>query len=406
MRRKYRMGPAMRTRGGFINSPTRVSPGVGTVVGDISKKIVSVAINRGSEKAFEFAVKSGVSPDIATPIISMATDFVTNQIAKVVSSPGNLALPGLSPSVKNRMPARELGLGVKATAYALKGKAKLMRGMNVARSTIVSSIGNTLGVTSTSQYGRQLCTLLGDAATAFVVTNNTTSISNAATDLFSGSTLAWKMQPAYVSVKYAFSNMDRVTAVIDLYDCLAAQDMTNITGSLWDPVSTFIRAQSQYTSLQGSVSVDDLDVTPMKNYYFGKYWNILKKTTIYLAPGETHEHTFTMNGMYALSRARIDSNATFFKGVTYCPMAIIKSCPIRDSGGTNAVTLGTPDIIFTAIIKQGYRGQLVTPITRRESAVLPNTLVGIQNIRLVNNPQEVEAGDTSNIDTTADRTNE
>lgn len=296
-----------------------------------------------------------------------------------------------------------IGKGMTASKFNFKGKAKPLRGNDVSRFRTFGVHGST--ISRTTLFGLQAAndklmksTGLGypghiDCLTA---QNNLFGSTNAINDYF--------LQLDRLKVTTVYHNMDRVTVRMDLYDIIYKKD--NATedndGTVMTPTAIWNKALTKVTS--GTSQTNSFpDITPYNLPYFNNYFRILKKHTVYLAPGYSHTHTFTSSGHYPYRETRLyQTSLQGLAGLTYNPMVVVKSAPVRDAADQN-ISLGTPDVIFGTTFQADWSGRANALRLTNIENTFDSTIV-TENVRIADDPNiaSTDAAGQSNTDTTPD----
>jgi len=285
------------------------------------------------------------------------------------------------------------------------GKGRLLRGKNMAHLRLVQNHShNHTGTVYGHAHWSSTEARLSKPELIHAMQNLFGSGSTGPT----GTINSFLLQPTFSVQITDFHNIDRVTAFMTIYECLASCDMpeNQVEGGDSpggnDVLSVLTRSQSalRWSTASGTLSIEDLDMTP-SNSYFKKFWRVMSVKRVALEPGTTYRHVYIQKGYYPCRETKFVTGNYYFKGISKQTLLRFESAPVRDSGAA-APTKGTPDVISTTQSKCFWLGELVAPRIRYESSELSSTIVGYQNVVQEQNPQDVLSGDPVNKDITED----
>lgn len=395
-------------RGGFSYSPRRAyNVNIGGPLG----RVGSFVVNRYGEPVGR-AIKDKVfetADNIAGNVINkiqntklFGSRTSTNQYVPLPNVMTRTGRPGRPKSPSTGVVS--IGKGMTATSFAFKGKAKTIYGNDVSRFRTYTVHGSSVNANNTT-FGlqQQSCKLIktnshpypaqGDFLTAM---QNLFGASDNVNEYF--------LQLQKLKVTMVFHNMDRVTVKMDLYDIVFDKDNSNTDADLtsMNPGDIWNKALTKITS--GTAPNNTFpDSTPYNLPYFNNYYRILKRHVIYLAPGYSHTHTFESSGHYPFRETRLYQNGILgMKGMSYAPMLVVKSAPVRDANDNN-VSLGTPDIIFATTVQADWVGKSNALRLMNVENTFDSTIV-MENVRPADSAQIVATSSTeqTNNDSTAD----
>jgi len=152
---------------------------------------------------------------------------------------------------------------------------------------------------------------------------NTTDVSAAGADTNPGGCMVTHME-----LNYALQNLMSIPYNVDIYECVAARDMTS-NDSFGTPQKAWKELLSDTTGFQSGITggftptVDTYGLTPTDAPNFGKHWKITSKTRVYLTAGQCT--SFTVRARPYFHRNDKASQITARKGITKMVMLVIAS---------------------------------------------------------------------------------
>ena len=166
---------------------------------------------------------------------------------------------------------------------------------------------------------------------------------------------------------FEFVNMVQTQAEIDIYEVIS-----KITKPAY--VSPATDWQTGMTAQEGpgvyTIS-SALRSCPTESKAFNMTWKIIKKTTIELAPGELHKHTFVFK-----PKRQLDTEYYYtynqIKGITGAIMMVFRGTPVDAVRGLSLGSVQQSPIKISGWYKRTYK--------TRELALLPRNNVFINNI--------------------------
>lgn len=138
--------------------------------------------------------------------------------------------------------------------------------------------------------------------------------------------------------KIMYTNASSASAVLDLYDIVCKNDCDIFANDAWTA------GVAMETSIPaGTPPVNVLGIKPWHSQRFNEFFKVVKKTTVNLTAGASHQHNVSLKLNVIMKEQRARENVCY-RGITHATIAVVKGVPVCDDGDV-------PRLVSTAPIK-------------------------------------------------------
>lgn len=138
--------------------------------------------------------------------------------------------------------------------------------------------------------------------------------------------------------KIMYTNASSASAILDLYDIVCKQDCDLFADAAWSD------GVNMETSLPaGTPPYKVLGIKPWHSQRFNEFYTVVKKTTVNLTAGASHQHSVSIKPNAIIKEQRVREN-TAYRGLSYVTIAVVKGVPVCDDADV-------PRLVSTAPIR-------------------------------------------------------
>lgn len=147
--------------------------------------------------------------------------------------------------------------------------------------------------------------------------------------------------------KSIYTNASSASCVMDIYDIVTKQDNDLDARNAW------LDGVAMETSLPaGTPPVNVLGVKLWHSQRFNEFFKVVKKTSVNLTPGASHQHNISLKPNLILKEQRLRENVSY-KDITYFTIVVVKGVPVCDDQDV-------PRLVSTAPIRIDFVSELST----------------------------------------------